>query len=186
MKRGIGTNKAEAAAKTLVRDCSAKGEPTKEQLRKSFLNNIMKTKLEDADREFKVEDFKFHKQKKRLREVVNNDAILRRAQAFSNREAEREWLKNKDKLGKKVKHLENKYRSKDNIIKDTVRGIKISDRALGPEKATPDPISTTLTKMQYQLMSRKHSNFIPSSPLLNQSFLLKSKLKSRRGSTNRG
>ena len=146
MKRGIGTNKAEAAAKTLVRDCRAKGEPTKEQLRKSFLNNIMKTKLEDADREFKVEDFKFHKQKKRLREVVNNDAILRRAQAFSNREAEREWLKNKDKLGKKVKHLENKYRSKDNIIKDTVRGIKISDRALGPEKATPDPIIYNIDK----------------------------------------
>ena len=45
-----------------------------------------------------------------------------------------------------MKHLENKYRSKDNIIKDTVRGIKISARALGPEKATPDPIIYNIDK----------------------------------------
>ena len=145
MKKGIGTNKAEAAAKTLVKDCSAKGEPTKEQLRKSFLQNIMKTKLEDAENEFKVEDFKFHRQKKRVREVVNNNHVLERAQHFSNREAEREWRKNKDKLDKKVKHLERKHKSKD-AIKDTIRDVKISNRALGPETATPDPIIYNIDK----------------------------------------
>ena len=67
MRKGIGTNKAEVYAEKLAKDCSAKGTKTKEHLKKSFLQNIMRIKHNDAKNEFKTEDFKFQQQKKRLR-----------------------------------------------------------------------------------------------------------------------
>ena len=76
MNKGIGTNKAEAAAETLAKDCSAKGDETRNQLRKSFLQSIMNIKLKDSDKAFKVEDFKYHHQKKLVAKVINDINIL--------------------------------------------------------------------------------------------------------------
>ena len=144
-KKGIGTNKAESAARTLAKDCSVKGDLTKEHLRKSFLNSIMKVKLEDANREFKVEDFKFHKEKKSVAKVINDGDILERVRNFTNKEAEHEWSKNKDKLEKKIKHLERKYTPKE-TIKHNIRDIKVSDEALGARRPISEPIIYNIAK----------------------------------------
>ena len=105
MRKGLGTNKTEAAAKSLALDCSTKGNKTMEQIRKSFIHSIMQIKLENANEAVKVEDFKFHQQKKRVEKVINNSNILERVTYFLNKEAEIEWSKTRDKLSKKLKHL---------------------------------------------------------------------------------
>ena len=115
IRKGVGTNKAEQVAKSLVKDCSAKGSKTKGQLRKQFLQGIMNIKLEDANKEVKVEDFKFHHQKKLTNDMISNKETLEKVRLFINKEAELEWKKNKEKLDKKVQHLEKKHKSKEDI-----------------------------------------------------------------------
>ena len=138
VNKGVGTNKAETVAKSLAKDCSVKGKETKEQLRKVFLQNIMNIKLEDAKKEVKVEDFKFHNQKKRANKVINNRETMEKARNFINKEAEHEWNENKKRLDNKLNHLEKKHTNKEDI-KDNIKGVKVSDEALGAKQPASEP-----------------------------------------------
>ena len=143
MRKGVGTNKAEVFAQKLAEDCSAKGEKTKEHLKNAFVRNIMKIKFKDAKDEAKVDDFKFHKQKKQVSKIVNR-ATEERFRMCANKEAEFEWKENKDKLDKKIKHLEKKYCKEG--VSDNIREIKISDKALGAKIPEADPVIYNIEK----------------------------------------
>ena len=65
----------------------------------------MKIKYKDAKDEAKVDDFKFHKQRKQVSKIVNR-ATEERFRMCANKEAELEWKETKNKLDKKIKELE--------------------------------------------------------------------------------
>ena len=167
-RKGLCTNKAEAAAESLTKDCSTKGKQTKEQIRKSFLRSIMQIKLENANEAVNVEDFKFHQQKKCVAKAVGNNNILERVTNFVNKEAEFEWKKNKEKLDKKIIHLAEKYKPKETII-DTIRDVKVSDKALGPEKKSSEPIIFNIAKEtvpeNVQKVLQLHPKFAVTKPI---------------------
>ena len=53
--------------------------------------------------------------------------------------------KNKEKLEKKVQHLEKKHKFNE-VVPETIREIKVSDQALGPEKPASKPLIFNIEK----------------------------------------
>ena len=76
---------------------------------------------------------------------MENDKIKVEFQKFKNSEAELQWKTLKEKLVKKKEHLEKKYQGKTEIV-DTIKGIKVSDKALGEKKHFPEPMILNVNK----------------------------------------
>jgi len=136
LKKNLGTNKVESIAETLVKDTGKDGKE-KEEKKRNFVRAIMNLKVKDAEESANVEDYKYHRSKRNLNNDINENTF-RKFRQFYTTVAEDEWKKEKKKLDSKLKHLEQKHKTKGEAD-DTVRNIKVSDKALGPEKPLPEP-----------------------------------------------
>ena len=136
MNKSLGTNKVESVAETLVKDTDKDGKE-KEEKKRTYVRTIMNLKVKDAEESVNVEDHKYHQCKRNLNKYINENTY-RKFRQFYTTVAEEEWKEEKKKFEKKLKHLEKKHRPKGETD-DTVRNIKVSDKALGPQKPLPDP-----------------------------------------------
>ena len=139
-------------------------------MRKKFLSNIMKVKEKDAVEAVKVEDHKYQKEMRRLRNVLllTQNEIKTRFYNFKREKAEREWKATKEKFEKKQQHLIKKHKCRK-IVDDTVEGIKVSDKALGETKHKTKPVvlnidSDTISENVKQALSL-HPKFATPVPI---------------------
>ena len=93
----------------------------------------------------KVENLKYHHEVRKLNNIVKESDLKTRFFKFEHEEAEKEWKDTKEKLDKKGKHLEKKYKG-ETKMPDTVEHIKVSDKALGETKYTPEPVVLNIDK----------------------------------------
>ena len=144
-RRGLGTNKAEHVARSIAKDSSSKTRDKREKLRKKLLHQIMKAKVEDADEAAKSENFKYHQLKKEMKKMIPNYITQQRLQQLCLTEAKILWTKQREKFEDKIKHLEGKHNAKEEN-KDTIQGVKVSDKSLGPTKPLPEPSTHNVDK----------------------------------------
>ena len=128
----------------------------------------MNIKLKDTNKEVKVEDFKFRNQKKLINDMISNKQTLEKYILFINKEAKNEWKKNKEKLDKRVKHLEKKHKSKA-TLKTLSEALKSRTRPLDQKQKLQNLPSMILTNKTSKKMSKKLLNYIQSLLLQNLS-----------------
>ena len=99
---------------------------------------LMQQKAKDARRDLEVIDHQYHRARRCLwKTIPYNSTEAQEAHLLLKQEMDLAYRTGKDKVRNKINHLSQKYSRQ---VPDTIKGIRITDKALGEKRQLPQPV----------------------------------------------